>query len=83
MFFYTYVLMCSDGKMYIGSSSNLRHRLEEHRSGYVTATKYRQPVHLIYYEACPSLGKAQHRERYFKTGYGRKFLKQRIEIVPL
>jgi predicted GIY-YIG superfamily endonuclease len=35
MFAYTYVLECSDGKLYVGSTIDLRRRIEEHLSGTV------------------------------------------------
>lgn len=78
-FFYTYVLQCVDGKLYIGSSGSLEQRLVDHEAGRVPATKNRRPIHLIYYEACLSSDKAEERERYFKTGFGRAFLKKRLE----
>jgi len=44
----------------------------------VHATKNRRPLKLVYYEACKSREKAIAREKYFKTGFGRRFLKNRI-----
>jgi putative endonuclease len=77
-FYYTYVLKCRDGKMYIGSTSDLQRRHNEHLTGSVGSTKNRRPLELIYYEACPSKKSAQQREQYFKTGFGRAYLKKRI-----
>jgi len=79
-FHYTYVLLCSDDKFYIGSASDLQRRISEHESGNVSSTNYRRPVKLIYYEACLSKRDSQAREKYFKTGFGRAFLKRRIYI---
>ena len=77
--FYTYVLKSSkDHKYYIGFSANLKQRLIEHHKGEVEATKHRRPLQLIYYEACLNKDKAQKREKYFKTGFGRRFLKVKI-----
>ena len=45
-FFYTYVLMCSDGDWYIGSTDDIKRRLWEHENGKVTATIYRRPLKL-------------------------------------
>lgn len=78
MFYYTYVLICQDKKLYIGYSVDLKARLKRHYDGLVTATKYRLPLQLIYYEACKSKEKAIAREKYFKTGFGRRFLKSRL-----
>lgn len=77
--FYTYVLQSSkDGKLYIGYTDNLLRRCKEHNNGLVKATRSRTPLKLVYYEACLKKEKAIKREKYFKTGYGRKFLKERI-----
>ena len=79
MFFYTYILKCVDGKLYIGSTENLDRRLSEHQSGHVISTSNRRPLNLVYYEACLSKKTAGERERYFKTGYGREFLRKRLK----
>jgi predicted GIY-YIG superfamily endonuclease len=46
-FFYTYVLRCSDSKLYIGYSEGLKLRLRQHRNAKVPATAYRLPVELL------------------------------------
>ena len=77
--FYTYVLKSNkDDKLYVGFTSNLERRLEDHKEGKVNSTKNRRPFELIYYEACASKRKAINREKYFKTGFGRRFLNSRI-----
>lgn len=77
--FFTYVLMSKkDGKHYIGFTSNLKERLKLHSGGHVESTRNRRPLEIVYYEACLSKDKAVKREKYFKTGFGRKFLKDRI-----
>ena len=77
--YYTYVLKSkNDGKLYIGFTNDLKKRFKEHRDGRVIATQNRLPVELLYYEACLNKDKALQREKYFKTGFGRRFLKNRI-----
>lgn len=77
--FYTYVLRSEkDKKYYIGCTDNLIKRIKEHNNGLVQATKFRRPLKLVYYEACISKINAYKREKYFKTGFGRRFLKSRI-----
>jgi len=79
MFFYTYILKSKkDGNLYIGFTSDLKKRITEHNNKKVEATKNRVPLELVYYEACRCQKKAVKRERYFKTGFGRRFLKNRI-----
>lgn len=77
--FYTYVLISQkDGKLYVGFAEDLKNRISDHNNGLVGSTKSRRPLQLIYYEACVSKDKAIQREKYFKTGFGRRFLKNRI-----
>ena len=77
--YYTYVLKSrKDKKLYIGSTSDLKTRFKFHNEGRVRATKNRRPFDLVYYEACLNKLKAEKREKYFKTGFGRGFLKSRI-----
>lgn len=77
--FYTYVLKSkTDNKLYVGFTQDLRKRIEKHNSGLVDSTRLRRPLFLVYYEACQSEEKAVKREKYFKTGYGRRFLKSRL-----
>jgi putative endonuclease len=76
---YTYVLESEkDGKHYTGYTKNLKLRLAQHNAGEVVSTKYRRPMKLIYYEACLSKQDALKRERYFKSYYGRMYLKKRL-----
>ncbi len=77
--FYTYVLKSNfDNKLYIGCTENLKNRIEEHNKGFVESTKNRVPFDLVYYEACLNKENALKREKQLKTGFGRKYLKNRI-----
>jgi len=77
--FYTYVLKSKkDNKLYVGQSNNLRRRIIDHSKGVVLSTKHRRPLELVYYESCLNEKKSIKREKFFKTGFGRKFLKNRI-----
>lgn len=79
MFYYTYVLRSKkDQDLYVGWSNDLKTRIKEHNSGKVRATKYRVPLELIYYEACLNKENAIIREKQLKTGFGRAYLKRRI-----
>jgi putative endonuclease len=79
MFYYTYVLKSvKDGKFYIGWTNDLKNRLKQHSMGRVEATRDRLPLTLEYYEACLDKDQAIAREKYFKTGFGRHFLKSRM-----
>ncbi len=77
--FYTYVLKSlKDNEIYIGFTEDLKVRLDQHNKGLVSATKSRIPFKLVYYEACLDKNKAVKREKSLKTGFGRKYLKDRI-----
>ena len=75
----TYVLLDKNGNFYIGYSSNIKNRLKEHKIGRVFATKTKLPIKLIYYEACLNRYDAYKREKYLKSGPGRKFIKHRLQ----
>jgi putative endonuclease len=78
--YYTYVLRSDkSGRLYTGYTSDLRKRLAEHQSGKATYTKTRGPYQLIYYEACLNMKDAFAREKYLKTGPGKRYLKNRIK----
>lgn len=80
MFWYTYVLLgLKDKKFYIGVTNNLKMRLLKHKKGKIPATKWRNPLKLVYCEACINKKDAIKREKYFKTGFGRRFLNNRLE----
>ena len=78
--FYIYVLKSeADSRLYTGATNDLRKRIEEHNEGLVTSTKHRQPLKLIYFEACLNKDDAYRRERYLKTGMGKRYLRNRIQ----
>ncbi|HYN08635.1 MAG TPA: GIY-YIG nuclease family protein [Vicinamibacterales bacterium] len=73
---FTYVLRSdADGEWYTRSTGDLRARLRLHAEGRVRSTAKRHPCRLIYYEACISRADAFRRERFLKTGKGKRFLK--------
>ena len=78
--FYVYVLMSQrDEGLYIGCAKDLKSRIKRHYSGMVESTKNRLPLKLVYYEACLNQSDALHREKYLKTTYGRRYLKNRLK----
>ncbi len=82
--YYTYVLISlKDKKFYTGYTSDIEKRLLAHNNGDVTSTKYRRPLKLVYYEACLNQADALHREKYLKTTYGKRYIKNRIKNMLL
>lgn len=80
IWFYTYVLRNdTKNKFYIGATKDLKQRLKQHNRGLVFSTKYLRPLRLIYFESCLNKDDAYRRERYLKTGMGRRYLKNRLK----
>ncbi|MDN5354233.1 MAG: putative endonuclease [Candidatus Cloacimonadota bacterium] len=80
MKYYTYVLKSEkDNKYYYGFTKDLIERLKQHNNSDITATKYRTPLKLVYYEVCFNKKDALKREKYFKTHHGKMFLKNRLK----
>lgn len=77
--YYTYIIKSlKDKKIYVGHTDDLKRRFSEHNKGLVKSTKSRRPFELIYYESCNILEDAIKREKSFKTGFGRAYLKRRL-----
>jgi len=78
-YFYVYVLQSElDKHFYTGYTVNLEKRLEEHNSGKVISTKSRKPFNLIYWEGCLNQQDATRREKYLKSSWGKRYIKNRI-----
>jgi putative endonuclease len=77
--FYIYVLhRLADHGLYIGFSTNLKKRIAEHEGGASFATKHRKPWKLIYYGAYVDRQDTEGRERYLKSGAGRRVLRRQL-----
>jgi len=80
--FYTYVLYSDkDEKLYIGSTPDLKNRFKKHSTGLVKSTKNRRPLTLIYYEAYLLKSDSIRREKFLKSGGGRKELAKQLEDI--
>jgi putative endonuclease len=74
--YYVYVIYSSSyNNYYTGSTENLENRLKEHNSGKCKYTSGRMPWRLIYKEEHPTRSEAMKREKFLKSGQGRKLLK--------
>lgn len=77
---YVYVIRSTkDGKWYTGCTNDLRKRFSEHNDGKVTSTKGRGPFELIYCEGSLNPSDAYAREKYLKSGMGKRYLKNRLK----
>jgi len=78
--FYTYVLKSqTSGRLYTGSTKDLRKRFLQHNSGKSSHTKIEAPWSLIYYEGHLNEDDARSREVYLKSGMGKRYIKNRIK----
>jgi putative endonuclease len=79
-FYYVYVLYSKkDGNFYVGYTYDIRKRFKEHQLGQVSSTRQRIPLKLIYWECCINQNDALQRERYLKTAWGKRYLKNRLK----
>lgn len=76
---YVYLLRSQHGaRRYIGSTSDLRERLQRHNAGRVPQTAQDRPWILQTYIAFSEKSKATAFERYLKTGSGIAFANRRF-----
>ncbi|MEA2081837.1 MAG: GIY-YIG nuclease family protein [Elusimicrobiota bacterium] len=74
--YFAYVLKNEiNGKYYHGHTDNLSRRLYEHNEEKRHYAGVRGPWKIVYYEEFSTRAKAMEREKFFKTGSGREFLK--------
>ena len=67
-----------DGRHYVGSGENIEERLRRHNLGDYRYTKGHRPWIVIHKEVCKSRPEAVKRERFLKSGVGRKLLREII-----
>lgn len=69
---YMYILLCSNGQYYTGSTNDLERRIVEHNNGEgANFTRKHLPVELIYYEEFDRVDEAFYREKQVQ-GWSRK-----------
>lgn len=79
-FYFVYILRSAkDGYCYTGYTADLRKRFNQHNANLHGWTKNRGPFELIYYEACHNETDARSREKYLKSGMGKRYLKNRLK----
>jgi len=77
--YYVYVLQSqTDHGLYIGFTGNLSKRVVQHNEGESGSTACRRPLKLIYYEAYLLESDALGRERFLKSGSGRRYLDKQL-----
>ena len=76
--YYVYVLLLNDKTIYVGYTSDLKARMQQHRSNGVKSTRGKEPK-LVYYEAFKSRKDAMMREKKLKQGQAKRRLLERIQ----
>lgn len=77
-----YILECSDGSYYTGSTNNLELRISQHQNGEgANYTKKRLPVKLVYFEEFERIDDAFYREKQVQ-GWSRKKKAALINVMP-
>ena len=78
--YYIYVIRSNiHNTRYVGSTENPVKRLQEHNDGQCRYTKGRKPWKLIYQESYSSRAEAMKREKFLKSGQGRKWLAETLD----
>lgn len=81
--YYTYLIASKTDKWnYIGSTADLRKRLDEHNNRKVRSTKSHVPFELVYYESYQTYKLARKREiELKKNGQQKEFLFKRLGLM--
>ena len=75
--FSVYILQSlKDNRTYVGCTDNFDRRFQQHNSGKVKSTKYRVPFKLLFKEGFENVKEAKNRELWWKSGAGRRKLKE-------
>ncbi len=79
-FHYVYVLQSiKDNNFYVGYTIDINRRIKQHNAGESFATKSRRSFKLVYCEICLLDKDAFGREKYLKTAWGKRYIKNRIK----
>ena len=84
---YVYILECSDGSYYTGSTTDLERRLQQHEAGEgAKYTKQRLPIKLIYSEEFDRIDFAFYREKQIQSWSRKKkqaLIEDRLNDLPV
>jgi len=73
-----YILICNNGRYYIGSTNNISRRIKEHDAGTVQSTKNLRPLKLILFQQYETLKEARKIELKLKSFKNKKIIEQII-----
>ena len=79
MSYYSYVLKSvKNGILYKGSTQDIEKRIEYHNKGLVQYSSKHIPWELVLFEEFKTRSEAMQREKWYKTGVGREWIKTQI-----
>ncbi len=79
-FHYVYVLQSiKDNNFYVGYTIDINRRIKQHNDGKSFSTKSRRPFKLVYCEICLSDKDSTIREKYLKSAWGKRYIKNRLK----
>jgi putative endonuclease len=78
MVFYVYLIISEEGYHYTGQTPDLLRRVMEHNSGICHSTKHGHNWRVVYSEEFPTRGEAMKREKWLKSGVGRRWIDTNI-----
>ena len=73
-----YILKCSNGRYYVGSTQDIENRFTEHSAGRVTATKNLLPVEVALFQPCATVVEARKLEYRVKQLKNRRIIERMI-----
>jgi len=76
--YHVYIIENETGNWYIGYTTNLRRRISEHNNHKNVSTSKSKKWRLIYCETYSNKMDALGREKFLKSGAGRRFLKKQL-----
>lgn len=81
MSYVAYILKCSDGTLYSGSTNDLDKRLMQHNSAHAGAkyTRGRRPVELVYYKQVESFKEA----RALEAAHKRMTRREKLALIQI
>jgi putative endonuclease len=82
MSYLVYVLLNPQGKIYVGQTEDVSHRLSQHNDpqyrGTLHTKRHPGPWRVVYQEEFATRGEAMRRERELKSSRGRAWIRQHI-----
>ena len=74
--YYVYIIKSDIRKyIYVGLTNNVERRVVEHQTGKEVTTRAYRPFSLIHVEKFSTRIEARKKEKYFKSGFGKEYIK--------